>query len=89
MAEQSKGVTDGKTVIKEYKERLKRLLTSNPNNKIKIRAINTRAILKYGAGTGKWTQYKIKGLDQKSKKTMKMQMHDVLRPEGEVNQLYV
>lgn len=79
----------GKQFIKQYERRLKRILTSKPNRKNKIQAIITGAILNYGNGTGKWTEYKIKSLDQKTRKTMQMQMHEVLRRQGDVNQLYV
>ena len=59
---------------KEYKRRLKLILSSKLHGRNKIMAVNTWAVavLRYGAGVLNWTTEELKELDRKTRKVMTM-----------------
>ena len=65
------------------------ILKSKLNGRNKVTVINTLAvaIFRYGTGIIKWKDSKLKDLDRKSRKTMKM--YGWLHPKTDVDRLYV
>ena len=88
---------------KEYKRRLKLILSSKLHGRDKIMAVNTWpvAVMWYGAGVLKWTTEELKELDRKTRKVMTMivflfviiifimTMHGALHPKSVINRLYM
>ena len=72
---------------KEYKRRLKLILSSKLHGRNKIMAVNTWAVavLRYGAGVLKWTTEELKELDRKTRKLMTM--HGALHPKSDINRV--
>ena len=75
--------------VREYKRRLRLILSSKLNRKNNIKAINSWAvaIMRYGAGMLEWRFYELKELDRKTRKLLTM--HKGLHPKSDVDKLYV
>ena len=74
--------------IKEYKRRLRMILKSKLNGKIKVTAKNTWAVavVRYEEGILLWKESELKNVDRKSRKTMTM--YGALHPKSDVDRLY-
>ena len=75
--------------VREYKRRLRLILSSKLNRKNNIKAINSWAvaIMRYGAGMLEWRFYELKELDRKTRKLLTM--YKGLHPKSDVDKLYV
>ena len=73
----------------EYFRRAKLIMKSKLNGRNKIMALNTWtvSILRYSAGTLKWTKNELQEMDRKTRKFMLINKE--LLPRSDVAQLYV
>ena len=76
-------------VAAEYKKRLRLILKSKLNGKIKIQAINTWvvALLRYGAGIINWKVDELKKMHRTTRKTLTM--YGALHPKSGIDRLYL
>ena len=73
---------------KEYKRRVKLILSSKLQGRNKVMAVNkwAVAVLRYGVGVLKKTTEELKELDGKTRKVTTM--YGALHPKSDVNRLY-
>ena len=73
----------------EYLRRLRLILRSKLNGKVKFQAINSWAValLRYGAGIVKWSNEELRSLDTKSRKLLIV--HGAFHPRSNVDRLYL
>ena len=76
-------------IQKEYCRRTRKLLETKLYSRNLIKGINTWAVpdIRYSGHFLKWTRYKLKQMDQRTRKLMTM--HKALHPREDVDRLYV
>ena len=75
-------------IKKEYYRRVRQQASSKLNGGNTIRAINSRAVslVRYSAGTLKWTKDELKAMDRKTRKIMTM--NTMQHPQSDTGRLY-
>ena len=73
-------------LAREYKRRIRLVLTSKLTGKNKIKAINNWAVaMRYGVGVSEWRVDERQELDRKTRKLLTM--HKGLQPKSDVERL--